>query len=100
MIVLEQVAIIVEACSPDQEWLSGSTLGAVTLLAALIAPRAGVFSDRSRNPEGRRNLMIAGTIGSSLGFLLLASFGRSSSLALYGIGFLPMTFWWNRLPGD
>ncbi len=100
VIVPEQVSIIVGPHSADKEGFTGTTLAAGAVLAVLIAPLAGALSDRSRNPKGRRrNFLIAGTIGSSLGLLLLAPFGWGSSLVLYGIAFLHVTFWWNWLAG-
>src|SRR5258705_4112993 len=47
----------------------------------------------------RRNFLILGMLGSSLGLLSLVPFGAASSLILYTAAFINLQFWWNWAAG-
>jgi MFS family permease len=100
VIIPDQVASIVGPDSPHKEGLSGTVLAAGAVVALFVAPLAGALSDRTRNPRGRRRpYLITGVVGSCVGLMLMAPFGPGSSLLIYTIAFLNLTFWWNWLAG-
>jgi MFS family permease len=100
VIVPDQVASIVGPDSPHKEGLSGTVLAAGAVIALFVAPLAGALSDRKRHPRGRRRpFLVTGVIGSCAGLLLMAPFGPGSSLLLYTIAFLHLSFWWNWMAG-
>ena len=100
VIIPDQVANIVGPDSPQKEGLSGTVLAAGAVVALFVAPLAGALSDRARSPLGRRRpFLIAGVVGSCIGLMLMAPFGPGSSLLIYTIAFLNLTFWWNWLAG-
>lgn len=100
VIVPDQVASIAGPNSASKEGLSGTVLAAGAVVALIVAPLAGALSDRTRNPRGRRRpFLIVGVIGSCIGLMLMAPFGPGSSLAIYAIAFLNLTFWWNWMAG-
>jgi len=100
VIIPDQVSSIVGPDSPHKEGLSGTVLAAGAVVALFVAPLAGALSDRARNPRGRRRpFLIVGVIGSCVGLMLMAPFGPGSSLLVYTIVFLNLTFWWNWLAG-
>ena len=100
VIIPDQVANIVGPDSPQKEGLSGTVLAAGAVIALFVAPLAGALSDRARSPRGRRRpFLIAGVVGSCIGLMLMAPFRPGSSLLIYTIAFLNLTFWWNWLAG-
>ena len=100
VIVPDQVASIVGPDSVRKEGLSGTVLAAGAVVALIVAPLTGALSDRTRNPRGRRRpYLIVGVIGSCISLMLMAPFGPDSSLLIYAIAFLNLTFWWNWLAG-
>ena len=100
VIIPDQVASIVGPDSPHKEGLSGTVLATGAVVALVVAPLAGALSDRARNPRGRRRAyLITGVVGSCIGLMLMAPFGPGSSLLVYTIAFLNLTFWWNWLAG-
>ncbi len=100
VIIPDQVANIVGPEAANKEGLSGSVLGAGAIVALFVAPLAGALSDRARSASGRRRpFLISGVLGSCVGLMILAPFGRGSSLILYTLAFLNLTFWWNWMAG-
>ena len=101
VIIPDQVAGIVRVRTrPHKEGLSGTVLAAGAVVALVVTPLAGALSDRARNPRGRRrSFLIAGVVGSCVSLMLMAPFGPGSSLLVYTVAFLNLTFWWNWLAG-
>jgi Na+/melibiose symporter-like transporter len=100
VMIPDQVASIVGPDAANKEGLSGTVLAAGAVVALLVAPLAGALSDRARNPRGRRRpYLIVGVLGSCVGLMLMAPFGPGSSLIVYTIAFLNLTFWWNWMAG-
>jgi Na+/melibiose symporter-like transporter len=100
VIIPDQVANIVGPESGRKEGLSGSVLAAGAVLALFVAPLAGALSDRARSPNGRRRAyLITGVVGSCIGLMLMTPFSPGSSLLVYTLAFLNLTFWWNWLAG-
>ena len=100
VIIPDQVAGIVGPELPQKEGLSGTVLAAGAVVALVVAPLAGALSDRKCDPRGRRrSFLIAGVVGSCVSSCSMAPFGPGSSLLVYTIAFLNLTFWWNWLAG-
>ncbi len=96
VILPDQVATILGPGAAMKEGVSGTILAAGALVALVMAPLAGAFSDRVRSPRGRRRpFLVTGIVGACGGLALLAPFGAGSSLLLYAIAFLNLQFWWN-----
>ena len=99
IVVPDQVAVIAGGASSANEWISGTILAAGAVVALVVAPISGVLSDRSQHPRGRRRrFLIGGTLGSSIGLLLLLPFGPGASLWLYA-AFIFLQLWWNWVAG-
>ena len=100
VIIPDQIATIVGPESTQKEGLSGSVLAGGAVVALFVAPLAGALSDRARNLRGRRRpYLIVGVLGSCIGLLLMGPVGSGSSLMLYTVAFLNLSFWWNWLAG-
>lgn len=100
VIIPDQVANIVGPHSAQKEGLTGTVLSIGAVVALFVAPLAGALSDRARSSRGRRRpFLIAGVVGTCIGLLMMAPFGPGSSLLLYMIVFLNLTFWWNWFAG-
>jgi len=100
VIVPDQVAGMIGPDSAQKEGLTGTVLAAGAVVALFVAPLAGALSDRTRSLHGRRRpFLISGVIGSGIGLMLMVPFRYGSSLVLYTIVFLHLTFWWNWLAG-
>ena len=59
----------------------------------------GAVRPQMRSARPRRSFLIAGVVGSCVSLMLMAPFGPGSSLLVYTIAFLNLTFWWNWLAG-
>jgi MFS family permease len=100
IIVPDQVAVIVGGDGSAKEGVSGTILAAGAVMPLVVAPISGALSDRSQHPRGRRRLfLIGGTLGSSIGLLLLLLFGFGASLWLYAAALIFLQFWWNWVAG-
>jgi Na+/melibiose symporter-like transporter len=96
VIIPDQISLILGPDAAVKEGISGSILAIGAVMALVMAPVAGAFSDRLRNASGRRRpFLVAGMIGTCVGLALLVPFGPGSSILLYALAILNLQFWWN-----
>lgn len=96
VVLPDQIAAMVGPAR--KEFFNGLIGPAGALVALVVTPLAGALSDRSRAPGGRRrSFLITGVAINVLFLLLMAGFGKGSSLALFVVCFMGVQLgcnWW------
>ena len=100
VILPDQVSHILGPASVDKEGWIGTIAAVGAVVALVVAPLAGAFSDRLRSMRGRRRpFLVVGVSGSCLSLLLLIPFDDGGSIQTYIIAIINLQFWWNVVSG-
>ena len=100
VILPDQVGHIVGAESAHREGWIGTIAAAGAVVALVMAPLAGAFSDRWRGGRGRRRpFLIVGVIGSCLSLVVMVPFDTGGTIQLYLLAIINLQFWWNVVAG-
>ncbi|MBV9858953.1 MAG: MFS transporter [Alphaproteobacteria bacterium] len=97
-IVPDQVSLLVG--QSGKAAVAGLVLGAGAAVALVVAPLAGMLSDRRQSARGRRRpYLVAGMLGSTVALWFAALAGTSGPWPLYLLAVLNLQFWWNWAAG-
>ncbi len=100
VILPDQVGHLLGPASANREGWIGSIAAAGAVVALVVAPLAGAFSDRLRSARGRRRpFLIVGVLGSCLSLLSLTVFDSGGSIQLYIVAIINLQLWWNIVSG-
>lgn len=100
IILPDQVSHILGQTAADKEGWIGTIAAAGAVVALVVAPVIGAFSDRLRSIRGRRRpFLIAGVLGSCASLLFLIPFDQGGSIRLYIVAIINLQFWWNIVAG-
>lgn len=100
VILPDQVGRILGPASASKEGWIGTIAAAGAVVALVVAPLAGAFSDRLRAARGRRRpFLIVGVLGSCVSLLTLAVFDSGGSIQLYIVAIINLQLWWNIVSG-
>lgn len=100
VILPDQVGQILGAATANREGWIGTIAAAGAIVALVVAPLVGAFSDRLQAVRGRRRpFLIVGVLGSCVSLLLLIPFDAGGSIGLYVVAIINLQFWWNMVSG-
>ncbi len=100
VILPDQVGQILGAATANREGWIGTIAAAGAIVALVVAPLVGAFSDRLQAVWGRRRpFLIVGVLGSCVSLLLLIPFDAGGSIGLYVVAIINLQFWWNMVSG-
>lgn len=100
VILPDQVGQILGAATANREGWIGTIAAAGAIVALVVAPLVGAFSDRLQAVRGRRRpFLIVGVLGSCVSLLLLIPFDAGGSIGLYVAAIINLQFWWNMVSG-
>lgn len=100
VILPDQVGQILGPATANREGWIGTIAAAGAIVALVVAPLVGAFSDRLQTVRGRRRpFLIVGVLGSCVSLLLLIPFDAGGSIGLYVVAIINLQFWWNMVSG-